>query len=238
MKTRNAFSLLYALSLLIISAGSGRAQLNPAYPYDVALTLETSFLTYDFHQASTTPVTIRGSITDMSGLGADKMMINITSAAQWVISTKIGGYAVQDGTTINLGSNQVLPIEITIVPYADRPDTESYCLRLSLSPTYQLNHQCITLAVTNNPSAVRDDLPAPNITIWPNPAGSYMFVRGLDEVTGYRYEIYSVSGAEIRHGSLPADSRLNIQNISDGAYKFLLFDGKRMLTNTEFTVLH
>ena len=137
-----------------------------------------------------------------------------------------------------MGQNQTFSVEFDVIPYADRPDTESYCLSLIDGPTTQAK-QCITLAVTDTKSAVTTDLPIPNVTISPNPAGSYIFARGLDNMQlGYRYEIFSISGAEVRHGLLPADARINVQDLPSGAYRLLLFDSKRALTNTAFTVLH
>ena len=236
MKTQIAFPLLYALSFLMVSFGSGSAQ-NPAYPYAIALTFDSAFISHDLNQ--TTPVTVRGSIKDMSNFGSIKMTVNITNAKQWVISTRIGGSAVNDGDFINLPQGGTLPVEITVVPYAENADTESYCLQLSMSPTYLLSHQCITLAMTKPNSAVSTDLLPPNITLVPNPAGSYIFVNGPnDKMAGYRYEIYSISAAEIRHGMLPADARINIQDLSSGTYRLLLYDGKRTVNNTAFTVVH
>ncbi|HWF43093.1 MAG TPA: T9SS type A sorting domain-containing protein [Candidatus Kapabacteria bacterium] len=239
MKTRTVISLLCALSFLILSAGSGSAQPNPLYPYAVALSFDSARITSDLNQTMLTPDTIRGSMQDMSGLGAAKMTINITTATQWVILTKVGGNIVHDGDVINLTSNQILPIEVIIFPYADRQDTESYCMTLSLSPTYLLNHQCISLVTISTTSAVRTDQPIPNVILEPNPAGTYIFARGLNDMqAGYRYEIFSILGAEVRNGMLPADARLNVQDLPSGAYRLLLFDAKHTLTNTTFTVLH
>jgi hypothetical protein len=239
MKIRTALPLLYALSFLMVSVDKGNAQLNPAYPYGVALSFDSASITHDLNQITITPDTVRGSMHDVSGLGASNMTINITTAKQWIILTKIGGNAVKDGDIINLAPNQTLPVELIVTTYADGPDTESYCLNLSLSPSYQLNHQCITLALTNAKSAVNTDLPIPNIILEPNPAGSYVFARGLsNEQFGYRYQIYSISGAEVGHGMLPADARINIQDLNSGTYRLLLSDGKRQLSSTAFTVLH
>ena len=239
MKTRTALPLLYALSFLTVSVTSGSAQLNPAYPYGVSLSFDSASITHDFNQTTITPDTVRGSMQDVSGLGASNMTIKIKTGTQWITSTKVGGSAVQDGDIINLGSNQTLPVEIIVVPYADRPDTESYCMTLSLSLSYQLNHQCITLALRNAKSAVSTDLLVSNVTLVPNPAGSYIFARGLNNIqAGYRYEIFSISGAEVRHGMLSADARITVQDLPSGAYRLLLFDAKGTLSNTAFTVLH
>jgi hypothetical protein len=240
MKIRTALPLIYALSFLMLSHASSSAQLNPAYPYGVSLSFDAASITHDLNQTTATPVTVRGSMQDVSGLGADNMTINITTAAQWVISTKVGGNAVHDGDIISLGSGQTLPIEVTFVTGAYIPDTESYCLSLSLSATYKLNHQCITLITFQDKNAaVTTDLPVPKVTIAPNPAENYIFAHGLTgEKAGYRYEIFSISGAEVRHGMLPADERINVQDLPSGAYRLLLFDAKQTISNTAFTVLH
>jgi len=239
MKTRNTLPLFYALSFLILSVGSVSAQLKPLYPYNVQLSLDTAFITQDFNQQPTTPYKIKGTIQEMGGVGADHVTINITNAKQWVITTKINGSSVQDGDIFNVAPNQTLPVEITISPYAEVPDTEHYCIELSLSPTYILSQDCITLVLTNTKAAVSSILPMPNISIVPNPAENYINVHGLDNMqTGYRYEIFSISGAEVRHGMLPVDGHLNIQDISSGAYRILLFNTKGMLANPAFTVVH
>ncbi|HYM19669.1 MAG TPA: T9SS type A sorting domain-containing protein [Candidatus Kapabacteria bacterium] len=239
MKKLTVIPLLYVLSFLMVSAGSGSAQIKPAYPYSVLLSFDTALITYDFHQTTITPDTIRGFIQDESQSGSYSMTVNIQSATQWIISTTINGSHVQNGDVIPIAQNQILPVEVIVIPYAEKTDTESYCMTLTISPTYIVNHQCITLAVTNGKSVVSTDPPTPNIILEPNPAGSYMFVRGLTDMqASYRYEIYSVIGVEVLSGTLPADGRINVQDLPSGAYRLLLSDAKRTITNTAFTVLH
>ena len=236
MKTRTALPLIYALSFLMVAAATGSAQLNPATPDPMALTLDSSFFTYNMNDATIPQRTVRGSIVSFVFTGS--FTVNLQSAPQWVISTKINGVAVQDGDMVGISQGQTLPVEIMITPYAERPDTENYCLFVKNGSKTMVG-ECITLTVTNTKSAVSTDLPAPNITVTPNPAGSYISVRGLsNEQSGYRYEIFSISGAEIRQGILPSDARINVQDLSSGAYRLLLFDGKRMLSNSAITILH
>ncbi|MDP4221034.1 MAG: hypothetical protein Q8896_11405 [Bacteroidota bacterium] len=248
MKICTVLPLFFALSFLLFSASIGSAQSDPAYPYSVDLTLDNRSITHDLNQQGEVPDTIRGTITDKSGLGAD-MTINITSAKQWVISTKINGNVVYDGTMMVLGMDQTLPVEIVISPYAERPDTETYCLDVSISPTYHLSGECVTLTMTDVKASVSTDLPTPDIAVVPNPAGNYVTVRGLkDSQLGYRYELFSITGAQVRQGMLstnarinvmlPADARINIENLPSGAYRLLLFDGNRTVANTALTVLH
>jgi hypothetical protein len=239
MKTHIAFPLLYALSFLMVSAASSSAHLHPFYPYSVSFSLDTAFITYNLNQKTITPDTVRGGIHDDSQLGSYNITVKITASKQWITRTAINGAAVQDGSTITITQGQTLPVEVVFIPYADGPDTESYCLTLEMSPTYILAHQCITLAVTNTQSAVSTDLPTANVIIEPNPAGNYIFVRGLSDLQfGYRYEIFSIGGAEVGHGMLPADARINLQDLPSGAYRLLVFDGKRTFSNMAFTVLH
>ena len=229
MKTRTAFPLLYALSFLMVAATSGSAQLS-LHPDYMVVSLDSSFITYNMNQETIPQYTVRGSITSLVFAGT--LTVKIKTGMQWVINTKIGGNAVQDGDVININLNQPLSVEVLIAPYAERPDTESYCLTLTDGTTTQAG-QCITLAVTNAKSAVSTELPVPNVTLVPNPAGSYISMRGFShEEAGYRYEIYSVSGAEVRHGMLSADARINVQDLNSGAYRLLLYDAKRTLSTT------
>ncbi|MEP7234720.1 MAG: T9SS type A sorting domain-containing protein [Ignavibacteriota bacterium] len=246
MKIRHALPLICVLSLLMLSFGSASAQSDPAYPYGVELSLDLASITHDFNQTEIIPDTVRGTMKDMSGLGASNMVINITAATQWVIFTKVGGNLVQNGDVISLSSSQTIPVEIIIYPYADRADTESYCIHLSLSPTYPLSHQCITLALTDKTASVNTDLQTPSLTLVPNPASTYISVRGLGEVqANYQYEIYSGTGAEVRQGILTADARINIEDLSSGTYRLRILDGKQSVSSTTslrgtsiFTVVH
>ncbi|MDP4221033.1 MAG: T9SS type A sorting domain-containing protein [Bacteroidota bacterium] len=240
MNIRTFLPLLLAFSFVMVSAGNGSAQSDPVlYPYDVQLALDLTSISHDLNEQTITPDTIRGTMKDASGLGASNITINITSAMQWVISTKINGDLVHDGSMMSLGSGQSFPVEIVIFPYAERPDTEDYCLKLSLSPTYVLNHQCVTLTLTSTKAAVSTDLPIPNITVVPNPASNYVLMRGLSDMqAGYRYEIYSITGVEVLRGMLPSDARISTQEIPSGAYRLLLIDGNRTVVNTAFTVVH
>jgi hypothetical protein len=238
MKTLTAFSFLVALSFLMVSVGSGSARLNAPCPCDLRLSLDTSFLTHNFNEGTITPDTVRGSIQDMSSYGA-RFTVKISAAAQWVIVTKIRGNVVQDGDIIKFASDETLPIEIIIVPYAERPDTESYCLSILWDGTISQGTHCMTLAMTNTPSAVSPDLQIPNITIAPNPAGDYISVRGLNsEMATYRYELFSISGADVRHGILHDDAHISVEDLPSGTYRLLLSDGKRTISNTAITVLH
>jgi hypothetical protein len=239
MKTRTALALLYAMSFLMVCATSGSARIS-AWPYDIRVSLDSQFVTFDLRDSVITPDTIRGSIQNLTdpGFGPVTLKVKITSALQWVTFARIGGNQVQDGDNIVLGDSQTLPIEIIVFPYAERADTESYCLSLLIGSS-TLSEHCKTFVVTNNTAGVSIGLPVPNLTLVPNPAGSYMFVRGLSGVQAeYRYEIFSASGAEVRKGILPDDARIGLQGLPSGAYRLLLSDAKRTLSNTAFTVLH
>ncbi len=239
MKTRTAFPLLYALSFLMVTVSNSSAQLNPAYPYSVAFSLDSASITNDLNKTTITTDTVRGSIQDNSHYGNFKVTVNLAQGTQWITQTKIGGSVVQDGDIMQIGQGEIFPVEVLVSPYADRPDTESYCLTLSISPTYIVAHNCIKLVNMISKSTVSTDPLVPKVTLVPNPAGSYILVKGLtDASAGYRYEIFSIRGAEVRHGMLPGNARINIQDIPSGAYRLLLFDVKRMLSNTAITVLH
>ncbi len=235
MKTRTSLPLMFALSFLIISASSGNAQTN-LHPTYMEVSLDSTFITYNMNEKTVPQHTLRGFVTSTGFVGS--FTVSQKSAIQWVISTKINGNVVHDGDIIGIGQNQMLPLEVIVVPYADRPDTESYCIYVSDGSTI-LGGNCVTLALTNSTSAVSPQMPIPEVTIAPNPAGSYIFVRGLRNAqAGYRYEIFSMSGAEILHGTLSDDARINVQNLPSGAYQLHLLDAKQTLINSAFTILH
>ncbi len=238
MKTLTSLPLFIAL-LLMFSADSGSAQSTPAYPYNVSFILDTAYITHDLNETPLRPDTIHGTIEDFSQFGAFNMTVNISPATQWVTFTTIDGKTVKDGDVIAMTQGQRCKVEIIIIPYADRPDTENYCMTLSLNPTYILNSECIKLTLVKNISAVSVELPASNITLWPNPAGNYITLHGLGgEIAGYRYEIFSISGVKVRHGIVPDDTRISVHDLNSGTYRFLLFDAKQTLRSSAFTVLH
>jgi hypothetical protein len=246
MKTRNALLLLYALSFLIVSVGSGSAQIVQT-PFELVLTFDSTFITSDINQTGVvTSDTVRGTIQNTSGSGVSSSFdftINMDNARQWIIITKIdtganGFIQIKNGDVITIAPNQTLPVKVIILPYPDGPDTEHYCLSLTYGTTI-LSDKCITLAITNTKSAVSTGLLTPNVILEPNPAGDYMFVRGLDNTqTGYRYEIFSITGVDVRHGLLAADARINLQALPSGAYRLLVFDAKRTIANSAVTILH
>ena len=229
-----ALPLLFALSFLMLSHGIGSAQI-PLTPDYVEFTFDSSSATYNLNQSNTPQYKILGSI---KSLMAYNLKVTIHSANQWVISTKINGAIVQNGDMVSMGQNQTFPVEFDILPYAEKPDTENYCIILDGGQFAQAG-QCLTLTVTDTKSAVSDALPTPNISISPNPAGSYISVSGLnDMVSGYRYEIFSISGAEVLHGLMPANARINVQDLSSSAYRLILSDAKGIVSNSAITVLH
>src|SRR5665213_1517454 len=175
MKTRTAIPLLYALSFLMVSAASGSAQVG-LHPIYLEVSLNSAFITYDMNETTIRPDTVRGSIISSGFAGS--VTVTLKSTMQWIISTKINGGVVQDGDMIGITQGQTLPVEVIVIPYADGPDTESYCLSLTQGTNVQAE-QCITLAITNNSATVSTQLPIPNVTIWPNPAGNYIVARGL-----------------------------------------------------------
>ena len=235
MKTRTVLPLLCVLSFLMLAAASGSAQM-PLHPDPFGISLDSGYLRYNMNQGTIPHFTVHGTISSYSISGSFKVQIPPTK--QWIISTKIGGNTVQDGDMVGITTGQTLPVEIMVTPYAERPDTEIYDLGLTYGGTLETMGEII-LYTTNTKSAVSTDLPTPKITTMPNPAGNYVIVSGLNEAqAGYRYEIFSTSGAEVRHGLLPSNARINIQDIPSGAYRLILFDAKRMLTNSAFTVLH
>ncbi|MDP4221032.1 MAG: T9SS type A sorting domain-containing protein [Bacteroidota bacterium] len=237
MKTRYSLSVLCALSLLMISAGSGSAQMT-LHPDAVDVTLQSSSLSYDLNQGGSATYTVQGSIVSFMFTGSFRVQVPAPPLKQWIITTTIGGNIVQNGDMVSISANQTLPVVVSLRPYAEVPDTETYCLGLA-DGTTGLSIQCITLTVTGGKAAVGPDQTTPNITIVPNPAGNYIFMSGLSDMqAGYRYEIYSVTGAEVLRGMLPADARISTQELPSGAYRLLLFDGNRSVVNTAFTVVH
>ncbi len=219
--------------MVAATRGSAQVGLHPIY---LEVSLDSTFITYDMNATVIHSDTVRGSIISSGFAGA--VTVALKTAMQWIVSTNIKGDVVQDGAVIGINQGETIPIEIIVTPSAKGPDTESYCLSLIAGSTTQAA-QCLTLAITNAKSAVSTGLPIPSVTIQPNPAGTYILARGLnEELAGCRYEIFTISGAEVRHGTLPADARINVQDLNSGTYRLLLSDAKRTLTNTAFTVLH
>jgi hypothetical protein len=234
MKIRTAFPLLLAMSSLMVASGS-IAQMS-LHPDDLDVTLDSSYLTYTMNQGTTPHYTVHGSI--ISFLFSGSFTVDITPTKQWIISTKINGSSVQSGDMVEISPGQTLPVEVMVTPIGEGIDTETFYLGLA-SGSKGLALSEIILYTKNSTSAVNADQPNPNVAIVPNPAANYITIRGLtSEQLGCRYEIFSISGADVRHGMLPADARINVQDLSSGAYRLLLFDGKQAFSNTAITILH
>jgi hypothetical protein len=62
---------------------------------------------------------------------------------------------------------------------------------------------------------------AHNIKVYPNPTTGVIQVSGVTSEVSY--DIYSITGAEIAKGTLSADGKIDVSNISNGLY-FLTFD--------------
>jgi hypothetical protein len=239
MKTRAAFPLLYAMSFLMVSATSGSAQVTPLTPCDPGISLQSGTITHDLSRQGATPHVVYGSIDYYIGgpCGAMTVNIGIRTPTNWITETKVGGYVVKSGDAIELTTSQT-PIEVTATPNTTKNGIDSFCIYIYQGTNGLGYPVCLTL-VTTDQSDVSADPPLPNIILEPNPAGTYIYVRGLSNAPGgFQYEIYSMDGAEVRHGMLPADARINVQDLNSGAYRFLLFDGKRTLANTAITILH
>lgn len=225
--------------MLSVSRGSAQKIAHPATPEELTLTLDDSKITHDFNDYPISPKIISGRlVSGFRGFDILTVKINMNTPKHWIALTKIDGNIMNDGETFTVRPMEIHPIEIILTANRDKPDTESLCLTFSDGPN-KLTWQCISLVITGNQSAVSTDHPASNITISPNPAGNYIFARGLgEERAGYKYEIFSLTGAEVLHGMLPSDACINVQDLNSGAYRLLLSDGKRTLTNMAFTVLH
>jgi len=242
MKTRTAFLLLSLLSFLLVSAGSGNAQITPLTPScDISITFEHSSVTYDLNQKQVTPEIVSGSLVVPSIFCSSPMTltIGIHPPTNWITQTKIDGNVVQNGSLISVSAGQTLPVEVTLTPNTESNNIDTFGIGFLYGGKGIALLAFITLNTTNGTSAVSADPHLPNIILEPNPAENYMFVRGLSSAqTGYRYEIFSTSGADVRQALLPADARINLQDLPSGAYRLLLFDGKRTIANSAFTVVH
>jgi hypothetical protein len=237
MKIRTALPLLFVVGFLMVSSASSGAHVLPC-PCDLNLTFDSTATIIHHLDRPASPVTIHGTVLNPDGMPNYK--VKITSPNQWVISTKINGTAVHDGDALDFPIGQTLPIEIIVTPYGEGPgtDTESYCISFLWNSTKMMGTHCLTLVTTNATTSVSADMPIPEITLVPNPAGSYISVRGLSDMQfGYSYDISSTSGADVLHGIVPADARINLHGLSSGAYRLLLSDGRRTIANTAFTVV-
>ncbi len=236
MKTRTA--LLLMVALIVISSGTSSAQVTPFTPCDPGVSLQSGTITHDLSREGTSPHVVHGAIDYYIGGPCGSMTVNIgiRTPTNWITETKVNGYVVKNGDAIGLTTFQT-PIEVTATPNTTKNGIDSFCIYI-YQGTNGLGFQCLIL-VTTDQSDVSGDLPIPNITVEPNPSANYIFVRGLNNTpTGYRYEIYSSNGAEVRHGMLPTDARINVKDLSSGSYRLILFDAKRTITNIAFTILH
>lgn len=184
------------------------------------------------------PDTVRGSVKFYSESLDDnvKLKVSISAPTYWSVLTKIGGSIVQDGDIIELTRGESRSVEVIVVPNSNEVATDSFSITLTDGCVAK---QSLALITTNTTAAVSSELPISDVTLVPNPAGSYIFANGLsNNQSGYRYEIFSTTGAEVGYGALPADARINVQYLPSGAYRLRLFDAKRIYSNTAFTVLH
>lgn len=226
------------LSFFIVFTSSARAQTySPIEIVVLNVKLDSTSITHDPNQ--TVQKIVQGTVTypDPYSWGKVQYKISITAAAHWSAITKIDGKPVQDGDIIEMASGQTRALEVAVTPNSDAVDTDDYCVSF-IHSFGTAGRLCLSLITTKPTAAITSDVSTPTVTISPNPAGNYITVHGLNNLqAGYQYEIFSISGVEVRQGMIPPDCRINVQDLPSGAYRLLLFDTKRTISNTAFTIV-
>jgi hypothetical protein len=236
MKIRTVLPLVYALSLLMITAIS-----STACPWQLGVKFDAPSVTHDVSNPELTPNPIYGAIEFPNDNPDDHMQFNIslTVPKHWTCIVKIDGVIVQDGDLVDVTRGQSRELEIIATPNSNEIDTENLCLAFSYKKSCGVGGGCLSLITTSTAAAVSSVPQAPSITLAPNPAGSYITAFGMNnQQSGSRYEIYSSTGAEVLNGSLSADARINVQDLPSGAYRLRLFDATRSYFSGTFTVVH
>ncbi|HET9137718.1 MAG TPA: T9SS type A sorting domain-containing protein [Candidatus Kapabacteria bacterium] len=236
MKIRTVLPFVYALSLLMVTVINSRA-----CPWQLGVTFDVPSVTHDVSNPELTPNPIYGAIEFPNDNPDDQMQFNLslTVPKHWTCIVKIDGNIVQDGDLVDVTRGQSRALEIIATPNSSEVDTESLCLSFSYKKSCGVGGGCLSFFTTGTAAAVGSDQPASNITLAPNPAGSYITAFGLNnEQSGSRYEIYSSTGAEVRNGRLPADARINTGGLPSGAYRLRLFDAAQLYFSGAFTIVH
>jgi hypothetical protein len=66
-------------------------------------------------------------------------------------------------------------------------------------------------------TAVRNDIPASQLNVFPNPTRDFLGVKGLDFPADSKWSIYNISGQELLKGNFSLNT-INVQNLSQGSY--------------------
>jgi cytochrome c peroxidase len=76
-----------------------------------------------------------------------------------------------------------------------------------------------------------------NITVYPNPAESFIGIEGMNELNYYG-EIYSIDGLQVWQGTIHTDKKINISTFPKGIYSLSLFDdSKNLVSRNKFIKL-
>jgi hypothetical protein len=73
------------------------------------------------------------------------------------------------------------------------------------------------------------------LTVFPNPASSYLYIKGLDQTTAFTYTIYSTSGVKVAKGNL-SGAKINLPKLSDASYIIQIFENDRKIFTQSFVI--
>ena len=124
--------------------------------------------------------------------------------------------------------NNGIPLNLTI---EERQQLEAFVKTLTGSDIY-------TNEKWSNPFDVNDELEiigttisntfniqhGNNISVYPNPAESFMKIKGLNDGQNYFGEIHDRNGQKIWTGVIPMDMKIYVNTFSKGLYSLALFD--------------
>ena len=76
------------------------------------------------------------------------------------------------------------------------------------------------------PLSIEDIAPANALKIYPNPSNDYLQIIGTTKLD--EFKIYNLLGAEVKHGFISGDKKIDIRNLTNGLY-FLKFNDTEII---------
>lgn len=100
---------------------------------------------------------------------------------------------------------------------------------INLEGLYELTSECDLMVNTQNPGIQSE------LSIYPNPAGSYLSVNYLSGKTLIKVELYNISGQKVREFNT-GFTYLNLSGLNDGLYMVRIIDNENKVINRKIIV--
>jgi hypothetical protein len=164
--------------------------------------------------------TVRGTIEN---IGDDTAHFVATIppplATGWVIFPTINGKNLSflGHDTLSIAPHATQEVQLVIFPYAERADTEHYCLIIQdMAEGGGAVEHCTELVVL--PEAGVQENAREQLRLWPTPADKFLTLSGASDLMDYR--IYNAAGMLVASGM--TSPRIDVRSLTPGVYEMVI----------------